>query len=238
MATANARQTASPAKFDRASQRRRAMLAKVHIARKDLGLDDDDYRQILADETGKTSAADLSAEQLDAVLARFQARGWKPVQKRPAGKPAQHPMAKKARALWISLYQLGEVRDPSEKALESFAKRQLQCERLVWARQYDGYRLIEALKKMAERGGWKQTDEGGGNLSVRELKIGLCEAILAKLVACGEVPAHWTIDVAAFRLCGIDTGSGARANAEGFVELAEALGRKLREADPKVGDAS
>ncbi|MEL7698674.1 regulatory protein GemA [Citromicrobium bathyomarinum] len=233
-----ATKAARPASFDRTQQARRAMLAKVHIARKELRLDEDDYRQIIADETGKTSAGDCSADELDAVLARFRGRGWQPATKAGRAKRAQHPMAKKARALWISLYQLGEVRDRSEAALEAFAKRQLGCDRLVWARQSDGYRLIEALKKMAARGGWSQTDTDGKNLSVRDLKRGLCEAILAKLVACGEVPAHWTIDIAAHRLCGIDTGSGRFANAEGFDDLAEALGRKLREADPKLRGAS
>ena len=228
-----ATELARPAKFDRAQQRRRAMIGKMHIAKKDLRLDEDDYRQIIADETGKTSAADLSEAELDAVLARFKARGWQPTPKRPSNKQAQHPMAKKARALWISLHQLGEVRDPSEKALETFARRQLRCERLVWAKQSHGYRLIEALKKMAERGGWQQTGPEGGNLSVRQLRVGLCEAILAKLVACGEVPAHWTIDIAAFRLCGIDTGAPGFASAEGFVDLAAALGAKLREAKPE-----
>lgn len=233
-----ATETARPARFDRGQQNRRAMLAKVHIAKKELGLDEDDYRQILADETGKTSAGDCSAQELDAVLARFKGRGWQPATKTSRSKPAQHPTARKARALWISLHQLGAVRDPSEKALESFAKRQLGCERLNWARQSEGYRLIEALKKMGERNGWRQTSTEGRNLSVRALRIGLCEAILAKLVACGEVPADWTIDVAAFRLCGIDTGSAGFSSAEGFVDLAEALGRKLREADPKLAGAS
>ncbi|MFX8708345.1 regulatory protein GemA, partial [Acinetobacter baumannii] len=67
-----------------------------------------------------------------------------------------HPMARKARALWISLHKLGVVHNPSEQALEAFAKRQLGCEKLVWARQSDAYRLIEALKSMAERAGWRQ----------------------------------------------------------------------------------
>ena len=230
-----ATKAARPASFDRTQQRRRAMIGKVHIDRKALAMDEDDYRQIIADVSGQTSLAKCSETELGQILDRLKALGAKPATKSRA---AQHSMAKKARALWISLYQLGEVPDRSEAALEGFAKRQLGCDRLVWARQSDGYRLIEALKKRAERNGWKQTGPTGGNLSVRDLKRGLCEAILAKLVACGEVPAHWTIDIAAHRLCGIDTGSGRFANAEGFADLAEALGRKLREADPKLRGAS
>ena len=201
-----ATKAARPASFDRTQQRRRAMIGKVHVDRKALAMDEDDYRQIIADVSGQTSLAKCSETELGQILDRLKALGAKPATKSRA---AQHSMAKKARALWISLYQLGEVPD-----------------------------LIEALKKRAERNGWKQTGPTGGNLSVRDLKRGLCEAILAKLVACGEVPAHWTIDIAAHRLCGIDTGSGRFANAEGFADLAEALGRKLREADPKLRGAS
>ena len=229
-----ATELARPARFDRGQQRRRAMLAKVHIDRKALRLDEDDYRQILADETGKMSAADLSEAELQKVLDRFKAQGAPRLARRGGAKRADHPVAKKARALWISLHQLGEVRDRSEKALEAFAKRQLGCERLEWAKQSHGGRLIEALKAMAERGGWRQSGPDGGKLSVGELKCGLCEAILAKLVACGEVPADWTIDVAAWRLCGIDTAATEHGfTADNYGDLAEALGRKLREAAPQ-----
>ena len=56
----------------------------------------------------------------------------------------------------VSLHQLGVVRDPSEGALESFGRRQLGVDRLQWADEGQAYRLIEALKAMAERAGWKQ----------------------------------------------------------------------------------
>ena len=58
--------------------------------------------------------------------------------------------------MWISLYNLGAVRNPSEEALEAFATRQLRVERLQWANQSHCYKLIEALKAMAERAGWHQ----------------------------------------------------------------------------------
>ncbi|MEL6487554.1 MAG: regulatory protein GemA [Pseudomonadota bacterium] len=224
------RPAARRATFNQADQRRRVMLAKVHIGKKDLGLDDDDYRQILQDETGHSSAGDCDVAQLDRVVRRFEARGWKPLPKARGGaRPASHPMAKKARALWISLHQLGVVRERDEKALEAFAKRQLKCEKLAWAKQSHGGKLIEALKDMAAKAGWAQVDENGKRLEVRALQEGLCEAILARMVEIGEVPADWTIDVAAWRLCGIDTAAEAPMSSEGYARLAEALGRKLRE---------
>lgn len=225
--------TAAPAQFDRSATRRRAMLAKVHLAKKQLMLDEDDYRQILIEETGRRSAGDCTEAELERALKRFEAKGFKPLPKaggNASGRPAQHPMARKARAMWISLYYLGAVASPNEKALEAFAKRQLGCERLVWADQRQGFKLIEALKAMAERHGWAQTDANGNNWSVMKLKERLCEAIVAKLKAAGEIPDDWTLDTAAFRLCGIETGKGGPVTAEGYDAIAHALGKKLRAA--------
>lgn len=145
----------------------RAAIAKVKIAAKELLLDDDTYRAMLTRITGRSSAALCNEAQLGLVLDEMKAKGWKPrvVQggrKGPrapgAGKaqPAQSPMARKARAMWISLHQLGAVRDPRESALEAFGRRQLGVDKLVWADEGQAYRLIEALKAMADRAGWAQ----------------------------------------------------------------------------------
>jgi len=218
-----------PATFDRTRQNRRAMLAKVHIAKKQLALDEDDYRQILFDVTGYDSAGDCEDAALKRVLKRLEALGFKPLPKRGASQPARSPMAKKARALWISLHHLGEVRNASEKALEAFGKRQLGCERMAWANQREAYKLIEALKAMAERAGWRQTNAHGAALSPRELNEGLCEAILCKLKNAGEVPEHWTLNDAAFRLCGTEPGAAGPMRGEDYADLAAKLGKVLRE---------
>jgi len=56
---------------------RRVLLAKVHIAKKDLGVDEDIYRMILREEFGVDSAADLANRELEQLVLRFEARGWK-----------------------------------------------------------------------------------------------------------------------------------------------------------------
>ncbi|MEO0589091.1 MAG: regulatory protein GemA [Pseudomonadota bacterium] len=230
MLAQDARKTARPAKFDASQKAHRALQAKVQIAKKDLRLDDDDYRQILLEETGQNSTKKCTVADLERVVSRFEAKGWQSKPKRGGQRKAQHPMAKKARALWISLYQLGVVRSRDEASLEAFAKRQLKCEKLAWAKQSHGGKLIEALKDMAAKADWAQVDENGKRLDVRALQEGLCEAILARMVEIGEVPADWTIDIAAWRLCGIDTAAEAPMSSEGYARLAEALGRKLRDA--------
>lgn len=58
-------------------------MAKLHIARKDLGLDDDTYRAMLQNLTGKRSSADCTDRQLVMLVAALRKRGWK--DSRPKG---------------------------------------------------------------------------------------------------------------------------------------------------------
>ncbi len=217
---------AKPAVFDKSSQHRRSMIAKVQIARQQLNMDEDDYRQILFDQTGKTSLTECSEPQISRVLDVMKSKGFKPL---PGKKAASHPMALKARALWISLYHLNAVNNPAEEALEAFAKRQLGCEKLQWARQSDAFRLIEALKSMAVRNGWVQHNRATGRqFNPIELQASLCAAILIKLKDAGVVPADWHLHDAAWKLCGIENAKAAPWTASDYERLAKALGHKLR----------
>ena len=220
---------ARPARFDASSQHRRSMIAKIQIARKQLNMVEDDYRQALFEHTGQTSLTKCSDAQLGRVLAFMQSKGFSPL---GSGKAASNPMAKKARALWISLHQLGAVHNPSEQALEAFARRQLKCEKMRWANQRDSYKLIEALKAMAERAGWPQHSIlNHKQLTPIQLQTSLCEAILKKLKAAGVIPGDWALHVAQWRLCGIEEqGSGLNGQwtSEDWSRLAAALGAKLR----------
>jgi phage gp16-like protein len=212
---------------------RRAMLAKVHLAKKELGLADDDYRAVLLRVAGVQSAGDCTDAQLAGLLDDLKAKGFKPktIAKPQARRAADHPTARKARAMWISLHQLGAIANPSEQALEAFAQRQLGVERLQWADQSLGYRLIEALKAMAERHGWVQTVARGTADPVRVLKISLARALLAKLVAANVVPADWTLERAAWSLLGMEEGNGPLFWPIGELDvLVRGLADKLRTA--------
>lgn len=65
----------------KATPARKAKLAKIHIARKELSMADDDYRAMLKRITGKTSSADCRLAQLDAVIDELRRLGWKPSSK-------------------------------------------------------------------------------------------------------------------------------------------------------------
>lgn len=166
---------------------RRAMLAKVHVARKALGIEEDDYRELLTRVTGKRSAKDCNNHQLTKAMAEFERMGFQAVGRASKRVPAGSPTARKARAMWISLAQLGAVADSAESALEAFARRQLGVDRLQWADERQGYRLIEALKAMADRFGWNQRIPARlpKAESIRILKARLVGAQLAILATAG-----------------------------------------------------
>lgn len=224
------------AQFDIASQYRRSMIAKINVARHQLNLVEDDYRQMLFDATGEISLRQCSETQLAAMIDLLKSKGFVSVPK--GGKAgAQHPMARKARAMWISLHQLGVVHNPSEQALEAFAKRQLRCERMQWAKQSEAYRLIEALKAMGEKKGWRQDNrKTGKRYGPEALKGSLCHAILKRLKDHGIARMDWGLHDAAWKLCGIQNGKDHAWTASDYEMLAAAMGRKLREALPAGGE--
>ena len=226
---------AAPARFDAGSQHRRSLIAKVHIAKVQLGLADDDYRAVLSRVAGQRSAADCDETQLVAVLKEFESKGFSAKPRSPAkpgARPADHPSARKARALWISLAQLGVVRNREDSALEAFARRQLGVERLQWANQSQVYKLIEALKDMAERVGWRQDLAGvKPAMAVPVLKRRLVETLLAKMVETGLVPAAWSVPIAAYRLGGVELADSFHMWSLSELDVvAKLFGDKLREA--------
>ncbi|WP_288804182.1 regulatory protein GemA [uncultured Novosphingobium sp.] len=131
------------------SSQRHKLLATVHIARKQLAMQDDDYAALLERVTGKRSAADCSDGQLRDAIREFEAKGFRSSSGRSKRRiVGGGETVRKARAMWISLYQLGAIRDGSDAALEALGRRQLKVDRLVWANERHANRLIEALKAM------------------------------------------------------------------------------------------
>lgn len=167
---------------------RKALLAQVHIARKALAMDEDDYRAVMARVTGHDSAKECNVGQLRAAIATFEGMGFRPTRSAKRRDLGGGATIRKARAMWISLYQLGAIDDGSDAALETFGARQLHVDRMRWASERDGFRLIEALKAIADRHGWDQRVPARLATAdrVRLLKDRLIAAQLARLAAAGE----------------------------------------------------
>jgi len=135
---------------------RREELAKIHIAKKDLGLSDEIYRDIIYQAGSVESSADLDYRGRAAVLERFAELGWKSKTRSPAPGSrsrtlADDPQSKKIRALWLELHTAGKVRDSSEKALASYVRRMTRVAALQWLDNKQAQTVIESLKKWLER---------------------------------------------------------------------------------------
>lgn len=134
---------------------RTRMIRLIHVAKRELALDDDAYRDILERLTGKRSSADLSTRQLDAVLKELKRLGFKPKPAKKAGPMPREgsPQARMIRALWIELGKAGKVRDRSEAALQKWFDRTTGVSHMRFATPGDFNRAIEAIKNWAEREG-------------------------------------------------------------------------------------
>ena len=130
----------------------RAKLAKIHIAKKELALTDDAYRDILRLHFQAESAKELNDRQGTALINLFRAKGWAPsprpakAQRAPRPRRDSHyidipeggPAAQQQRmvaGLWNELgYPMA--------ALHSRVKRQFKVERLQWLTDHDSLHVL------------------------------------------------------------------------------------------------
>ena len=128
-------------------------LAAIHVAKKQLGLDDDTYRAALVTITGKSSTRDMSEAERNKVVAAFRQRGFKPASN-GARKPLEGKYAAKLQALWIAGWNLGVVRNRDDSALIAFVERQTGLSHVRFLHDAgDALKAIEALKAWIGREG-------------------------------------------------------------------------------------
>jgi len=137
----------------RAHTLRPRLIRLIHVAKRDLAMDDDTYRALLVACTGQESSTRLTDAELNTVLAHMKRRGFKV--RHAAGKSkrplAQRLQDKKIRALWLSLHKMGAVRDSSEAALAAYIKRITGVDALQWLDIGQASRVIETLKQWQDR---------------------------------------------------------------------------------------
>lgn len=131
---------------------RNALIAKIHIAKKSLGLDDDTYRSLLRRIVKKESAAKCTDAQLVLVLNALKDKGFKPAPGktyRTASKGRQD--LPKIYALWAQLQDYGAIREKSLQALDKYCKRMTGIDCVQWLDEKTAQKLIECLKKWVLR---------------------------------------------------------------------------------------
>ncbi len=136
------------------------LIGKIHVAKKQLGLDDDAYRDILRGATGKQSCSTMNEGELENTLSAFKKLGFKPdkgARRAGARRLADSPHAKKIRAMWLELHEKGAVRDPSEKALATYVMRMVKVSDLHWINSIQASVIINALRAWIDREEEKNT---------------------------------------------------------------------------------
>lgn len=143
---------------------RNSLIKLIHVAKREQGLDEPTYRAILKAQGGNESLAAMRLEGMKKVLDYLKAQGFKVRKTKSDRRQAVGPDARKVRALWLFLHELGAVRDPSEAALTAYVQRIAKVDDVAWMRgartinsgPNPGWKahqdlVIETLKKWAMR---------------------------------------------------------------------------------------
>lgn len=119
---------------------RSADLAKIHIARKALGLDDDTYRGAISlISHGRTnSSGELDHAERAALLDHFSGRGWKNTPSAPNVAKAKQKLMSKIGALLTDMKLSWEYAD-------GIAKQMYKREKLQWCKPAELRGVIAAL---------------------------------------------------------------------------------------------
>ena len=119
------------------SQDRQRELAMIHIAKKQLGMDDETYRALLWTLCRTHSAADLDAAGRERVIRHMRLLGFRPRRRGRTRPPAdKHDLVAKIRAL------LG---DRPEQYADGIARRMYGVERYEWCTHEQLRGIIAAL---------------------------------------------------------------------------------------------
>lgn len=166
-------------------------LAAIHTAKKTLGLDDDTYRAFLEGLTGKRSAGELDAGERGRVIEALRQRGFARAAGGAKGRADfqyhERPELRLIAALWRAAALLGEVDDPSPRALDAFVQRQAGMAKLQWLPVEKIYAVAQALRSICARGGFVVPADTRGKEKGRAVRIALVKALWAKLEAVGAV---------------------------------------------------
>lgn len=150
--------------------------AAIHAGLRALGLaEEEDRRALYARVTGKQSLREMAPRERQAVLDELRRLGWVP---RPRADRLAGPYAAKLRALWIAGWNLALVREPGDRALAAFVRRQTGLDHPRWLTDpVLAEKAVEGLKIwLARDGGVVWTPPRGTARSLRDPRARVAEA--------------------------------------------------------------
>ena len=108
----------------------KGVLSKIHIAKGQLGMDDDSYRALLRRVAGVESAKDLNTSQAGRLMVELERLGFRP---KPSGKAKgkPHNFAQLSGEIEVIEAQLTNMGLPWSYA-DAIAKRQFGVEKVAW----------------------------------------------------------------------------------------------------------
>lgn len=208
-----------------------SMIATIHTLKGQIGFDDDAYRDFLQAQTGKRSSKDLSVSESGRVIERMrEITGERAIKGAVAG--LDTPIGGKLRALWIAGYNLGIVRDRSDKAMLSFLQRQTGVSHVRFlALPRDSANAIEGLKSWLARTGnvaWPADSE-----DVIGAKRAVLDAQWRWLIELGDVKPVGAavdpmLDLQAYACRIVRMNRWETFSAADYDQVQKALGNKLR----------
>lgn len=138
----------------------------------------------------------------------------------------------KVQALWIAGYNLGVIRDKSDKAMCVFVKRQTGIDHVNWLKdEADALRVIEALKGwLARTGGVEWPTTKTINAYDEDPRYCVALAILAKLVASGDWKSETSVAFDSYAYVVTGKSSFDYYKSADWIKLQNALGKRLRAA--------
>jgi phage gp16-like protein len=214
-----------------------SQIAAIHVLAKKAGMDEDMRRDFLQREAGVRSSKLLTVASAGAVIEKLKAQ-TDGARANGAVAGLESPAARKLRALWIAGYDLGLVRDRSDRAMLSFLERQSGVSHTRFLKEPgQATAAIEALKSWLKRDG--KVEWPAREAWKRDGKADVDEIAASKRAV---IEAQWHILVSAPTLAGLNEYAFKLTGQPGwqffalsdFDQVQKALGRKLRAAIAKA----
>lgn len=139
------------------------MIGKIHIAKNKLAIDDNTYREMLHNLTGKSSCKDLNFTELSAVIKHLENCGLNPEQ----------PKINKIYSLWYELYSEKLVKNKNLTACRSYVQKQAK-KSIYDCTSNELSNIIEQLKKWLNRATTTVVNDTNDTKSSYEDKAKLC----------------------------------------------------------------
>jgi hypothetical protein len=131
------------------ADKRRPLLAQLHIAKKALALTEESYRDLLRRITGRESGKDCTEGQLRAMLAEFKRLGWKNTGKPRGKRVSDNPQVRKIYAVWADLKPFVAGHGP--EGLRTFCRRQTGVDAPEFLDPAGANKVVEGLKAWLAR---------------------------------------------------------------------------------------